>query len=200
MKTQALEEIAGSKPNAALVVALREDGDTVRNQTFKFKEVIESQDLDMFYFYEEEETSQTVKVNTIGSKSSYIQAELIFLQDESTGEPSNSGPKLLLVTKSSATNGLINTNDSVTHVIKRNHSEIVKFGKHDAELVTVVRVLVGMAERALKRGAGEPFETALMEGSRQREFPSPGRTGTDSSQFRPSERSNTGLSYVESHS
>lgn len=196
MKNQALEEIVGAKPNAALVVALREDGDTVRNQTFKFKEVMESRDLDMFYFYEEEETSQTVQVNTNGSKSSCLQAELIFSQDESTGELSNSGPKLLLVTKSSATNGLINTNDSVTHGIKRNHSEIVKFSKHDGELLTVVGVLVDMVERALKRGAGEPFETPLMEGSRQKEFPSPGRTGTDFSQFRPSERSNTGLSHA----
>jgi hypothetical protein len=121
-------------------------------------------------------------------------------QDETTGAVSNSGPKVVLVSKTSATNGNITTNKTVTYGITRNHSDIVKFGRHDSDLNNrIIKVLKEVAQRALKRKAGEEFETALEAGSRSRqsrEFASPVRVGTGLSDFstsRPS-RSGTGLS------
>lgn len=122
---------------------------------------------------------------------------LIVLQDETTGRVSNSGTKVILVTKSSATNGMLTTNKAVTHGIPRNHSELVKFGKHDPELHRVIVVLQNMVKRALKRATGESFETPLNAGSRSsRDFSSPARTGTEVSEFSATgpRRSDTSLS------
>jgi hypothetical protein len=72
-------------------------------------------------------------------KVNWSVAGLIVSQDETTGQVSNSGPKVTLVSKSSATNGMITTNKLVTHGISRNHSDLVKFGKHDPELESLKR-------------------------------------------------------------
>ena len=104
------------------------------------------------------------------------------------------------MSKTSATNGNITTNKTVTYGITRNHSDIVKFGRHDPDLNNrIIKVLKEVAQRALGRKAGEEFETALEAGSRSRqsrEFASPGRVGTGLSDFSTSRplRSSTGLS------
>jgi hypothetical protein len=53
METSALEAIAKDQANLPLVVNLRKDSDTVTKQSREFNFVIDSRNLDMFYFFED---------------------------------------------------------------------------------------------------------------------------------------------------
>jgi hypothetical protein len=75
------------------------------------------------------------------------------------------GERIVMVTKSSATNGMNTKNEDVAISLNRNHSDIVKFGKHDDECSRAVDVLNEMVKRAMQRAAGEPFTTPLRAGS-----------------------------------
>jgi hypothetical protein len=61
------------------------------------------------------------------------------------------GESIEMVTKSSATNGMLSRNDGITDSIDRNHSDIVKFGEHDPECSRIVDELRKMIGRALER-------------------------------------------------
>jgi hypothetical protein len=66
--------------------------------------------------------------------------------------------------KSSATNGMITRNTNAVFSCNKNHSDLVKFGKHDQELSLIHRELKQMVKRAMARADGLPFITPLREG------------------------------------
>jgi hypothetical protein len=63
METAALEKVVREQPNLSLVVSLQKDSDLVTKQSLEFNTVIHSQDLDMIYFYEDQQSTQLAKVS-----------------------------------------------------------------------------------------------------------------------------------------
>lgn len=107
-------------------------------------------DSEVFCFYEMLQSPTAQQVN----RSAYIArgSELTKEQDEH-GHWAMSGPLACLVTKASATH-CRPWEDRPEHIcpISRSHSEMVKFGEHDAEYDKVVQILAGLARRAMERG------------------------------------------------
>lgn len=87
-------------------------------------------------------------------------------QDERDGQWKANGEEIFMVDKSSATNGNYSKEYEVTFRCNRNHSDLVKFGRHDEELKTVLRELKEVVQRAMKRVKGEEFVTPMCEGLR----------------------------------
>jgi hypothetical protein len=60
------------------------------------------------------------------------------------------GPGCMLVSRNSATAGLVSTMKSdITKPLNRTHSDLVKFAKADEEYYAVLHILTEMVERAM---------------------------------------------------
>ncbi|KAH7012721.1 uncharacterized protein B0I36DRAFT_256250 [Microdochium trichocladiopsis] len=83
----------------------------------------------------------------------YETLQSLTAQQDEHGHWAMSGPPAFLVTKTSATH-CRPWEDGTEHMcpISRSHSEMVKFGEHDAEYDKVVQRLARLAGRAIKRG------------------------------------------------
>jgi hypothetical protein len=71
-----------------------------------------------------------------------------------------------MVDKSSATNGNYTKNPRAISGSNRNHSDLVKFSRHDGESLTALKQLRRMVDRAMRRAAKEHFITPLQSRAR----------------------------------
>ncbi|KAJ1323029.1 FxSxx-COOH system tetratricopeptide repeat protein [Microdochium nivale] len=158
MDISSLIPMVGDQPNRFLIESIGHiNSQILSTQRREFHAALGGKgDSEVFCFYE---TRQSPTAQQVIVQHTLVEIQRLTKEQDKHGHWAMSGPPAFLVTKTSATH-CRPWEDGTEHMcpISRSHSEMVKFGEHDAEYDKVVQRLTKLARRAITRGVRSKAE------------------------------------------